>query len=42
MTSGCYFEDLTIGQTVSRAHVVTDADIRAFAEATTKVVAMLR
>jgi len=32
MTSGSYFEDLTIGQTVSRARVVTDADIRAFAD----------
>lgn len=32
MTSGCFYEDLTVGQTVSRTRVVTDKDIRAFAD----------
>jgi 3-hydroxybutyryl-CoA dehydratase len=31
-TTGLFFEDLTIGQSASRRHVVSDADIRAFAE----------
>jgi 3-hydroxybutyryl-CoA dehydratase len=31
-TTGLFFEDLTVGQSASRRHVVSDADIRAFAE----------
>lgn len=31
-TTGLFFEDLTIGQSATRRHVVTDADIRAFAD----------
>lgn len=31
-TTGLFFEDLTIGQSASRRRVVSDADIRAFAD----------
>jgi 3-hydroxybutyryl-CoA dehydratase len=32
MSKGYVFEDLTVGQSASREHTVTDADIRAFAD----------
>lgn len=31
-TAGLFFEDLSLGQSASRRHVVSDGDIRAFAE----------